>query len=182
MSRISVALLFLVLGATGARAQMEPAPGQRPFEMVSGIVFYCAIAPGFAWTREACEKLTVEFSKRAEALKLPFAEVPITADFSTRKMPTVGGFDQDKAVRVFWYFADQKDFPGMVRGTLSSTRIWEPTAKEIPNVAPGQRISVPFWIQAASFNRGVGYRDAAKYLQLITDSFFLVGDKKRPSN
>lgn len=68
----------------------------------------------------------------------------------------------------------------MIRGTLSSTRIWEPTAKEIPNVAPGQRISVPFWVQSASFNRGTGYRQAAEYLQLITDSFFLIGDKKRP--
>ncbi len=180
MSRIVFALLFVVLGTTGARAQMEPAPGQRPFEMVSGIVFYCAIAPGFDWTREACEKLTAEFRKRAEALKLPFAEVPISADFSTRKMPTVGGFDQDKAVRVFWYFADQKEAPGMIQGTLSSTRIWEPTAKEIPNVAPGQRISLPFWVQSASFNRGTRYKEAAEYLQLITDSFFLIGDKRRP--
>lgn len=180
MHRIVVALLFVVLGATGARAQMEPAPGQRPFDMVSGIVFYCAIAPGFDWTREACEKLTAEFRKRAEALKLPFAEVPISADFGTRKMPTAGGFDQDKAVRVFWYFADQKEAPGMVRGTLSSTRIWEPTAKEIPNVAPGQRLSLPFWVQSASFKRGVGYRQAAEGLQLITDSFFLIGDRKRP--
>lgn len=180
MSRIVFALLFVVLGATGARAQMEPAPGQRPFELVSGIVFHCAIAPGFAWTQEACEKLTAEFRKRAEALKLPFAEAPISADFSTKKMPTSGGFDQDKAVRVFWYFADQSDALGMIKSTLSSTRIWEPTAKEIPNVAPGQRISVPFWIQSASFKRGARYRDAAEYLQLITDSFFLIGDKKRP--
>lgn len=179
MSRIVFALLFIVLGATGARAQMEPAPGQRPFEMVSGIVFYCAIAPGFAWTLEACERLTAEFKKRAEALRLPFAEVPISADFSTRKMPTSGGFDQDKAVRVFWYFADQSNAPGMIRGTLSSTRIWEPTAKEIPNVVPGQRIAVPFWEQSASFKRGTGYRAAAEYLQLITDSFFLIGEKRR---
>jgi len=180
VNRVSVALLFIVLGATGARAQMEPAPGQRPFELVSGIVFYCAIAPGFAWTQEACEKLTVEFRKRAEALKIPFAEAPISADFSTRKMPTSAGFDQDKSVRVFWHFADQSNAPGMVRGTLSSTRIWEPTAKEIPNVAPGQRIPVPFWEQSASFKRGARYRDAAEYLQLITDSFFLIGDKRRP--
>ncbi len=180
MNRISIALLCIVLGATGARAQMEPAPGQRPFELVSGIVFYCASAPGFAWTVEACSKLTAEFRKRAEAFKLPFAEVPTTPDFKTRKMPTSGGFDQDKAVRVFWYFADRSDAPGMIRGTLSSTRIWEPTQKEVPNVAPGQRIPVPFWEQSASFRRGVGYRDAAEYLQLITDSFFLIGDKRRP--
>jgi hypothetical protein len=180
MKGISVALLFMVLGATGARAQMQPAPGQRPFDMVSGIVFYCGMAPGYAWTLEACQKLTAEFRKRAEALKIPFAEVPISADFDTRKMPPSNGFDQDKAVRVFWFFSDQSDAPGMIRGALSSTRVWEPTAKEIPNVAPGQRISVPFWIQSASFKRGARYRDAAEGLQLITDSFFLIGDKRRP--
>jgi len=161
---------------------MEPAPGQRLFDIVSGIVFSCTSATGFAWTAEACGKLSAEFRKRAQAAKLPFVEVPITADFKTKKLETAGGFDQDKAVRVFWSFTDQTDAKGVISGALTATRIWEPTAKEIPNVAPGQRISVPFWIQAASFDRGVGYRDAAKYLQLITDSFFLVGDKKRPSN
>jgi hypothetical protein len=56
-----------------------------------------------------------------------------------------------------------------------------PQAKEIPNVVPGQRISVPFWIQSASFERGTRYKEAAEGLQLITDSFFLIDDKRRPS-
>lgn len=77
------------------------------------------------------------------------------------------------------HFADEKDAPGMIKGALSATRVWEPTSKEIPNVAPGHRISVPFWVQSAVFKRGARYRDAAEYLQLITDSFFLIGDKKR---
>ena len=179
MSRIGFAFLFMMLGTTGAQAQMEPAPGQRMFDLVSGIVFNCSTATGYAWTVEACEKLTAEFKKRAETNKLPFVEVPITADFATKKRESSGGFGQDKAVRVFWNFTDQDDAKGMIKGALSATRIWEPTAKEIPNVAPGQRIPVPFWAQSASFKRGARYKDAAEYLDIITQSFFKIGETRR---
>ena len=168
-----------MLGATGAHAQMEPAPGQRMFDIVSGIVFSCSSATGFAWTVEACGKLSAEFRKRAETAKLPFVEVPITADFPTKKMEKSGGFDQDRAVRAFWSFSDQADAKGVIRATLSATRIWEPTAKEIPNAVPGQRLPLNFWVQSAQFPRGARYKDAAEYLEIITDSFFKIGESRR---
>jgi hypothetical protein len=179
VNRISFAFFFMLLGATGAQAQMEPAPGQRLFDIVSGIVFSCTSATGFAWTAEACGKLSAEFRKRAEAAKLAFVEVPITADFKTKKLETSAGFDQDKAVRVFWSFTDQSDAKGVISGALTATRIWEPTAKEIPNAAPGQRLPLNFWVQSALFPRGTGYKDAAEYLGIITDSFFKVGESRR---
>ena len=82
-------------------------------------------------------------------------------------------------MRVFWFFTDQSDASGVIRGALSSTRIWEPTEKEVPGAAPGQRIPLPFWEPSALFVRGARCRDAAEYLQLITDLFFLIGDKRR---
>jgi hypothetical protein len=169
----------MLLGVTSAQAQMEPAPGQRLFDIVSGIVFTCGSATGFAWTGEACDKLSAEFRKRAEAAKLRFVEVPITADFKTKKMETAAGFDQDKAVRVFWNFTEESDAKGIITGALSATRIWEPTAKEIPNAAPGQRLPLIFWVQSALFSRGARYKDAAEYLGIITDSFFKVGESRR---
>jgi hypothetical protein len=169
----------MIFGATGAPAQMEPAVGQRGFDLVTGIVFYCGSATGFKWTIEACEKITADFKKRAAAAKMPFVEVDITADFSTKKLPTVDGFDQDKAVRALWYFVEDAQHKGMIKGELSSRRVWEPTAKEIPNVVPGQRIAVPFWIQSATFNRGATYRSAKEYLDLITEGFFMIGEQRR---
>lgn len=179
MSRIGFAFLVMLFGTSGAEAQMQPAPGQRMFDLVSGIVFNCSTATGYAWTVEACEKITAEFRKRAEASKLPFVEVPITADFSIKKRETAGGFDQDKAVRVFWNFTEEANYKGMIKGGISATRIWEPTEKEIPNVAPGQRFSVPFWVQSASFKRGTRYKDAVEYLDIMTNSFFKIGESRR---
>ena len=72
----------------------------------------------------------------AEAFRSIYAEVLITADFSTKKRETVNGFDHDKAVRVFFNFTESN---GRISASLSSTRIWEPTTKEIPGAAPGQR-------------------------------------------
>lgn len=176
MIRIVFTVFAFIAGTTGTQAQMQPAPGQRMFDIVSGIVFTCASATGFAWTGEACDKLAAEFRKRAEAARLPFVEVPITADFVTKRMVKAGEFDQDKAVRVFWNFtaADK----GLVRGALSSYRIWEPTDKEVPNAVPGQRIPQTFWAQSAVFERGTTYGKAAEYLAIITNSFFIIGEKR----
>ena len=179
LTRIGFAFLLMIFGASGAHAQMEPAPGQRTFDIVSGIVFSCGSATGFAWTVEACGKLSAEFRKRAEVAKLPFVEVPVTADFATRKMETSGGFDQDRAVRAFWSFSDQPDAKGVIRAALSATRIWEPTAKDIPNAVPGQRLPLNFWAQSVLLPRGAGYKDAAEYLEIITNSFFKIGESRR---
>lgn len=184
MNRFVFSIVTVLLAAPGAHAQTAPAPGQRLFDTVSGIVFTCSGATGFQWTGEACGKLSAEFSQRAKAAGLPFEEVLITADFKQKKMPVVASFDQDKAVRVFWNFTESKQAKGNITAALSSNRVWEPTAKEVPNAVPGQRISLNFYTQSATFNPGVTYKDAEKYLKTITDSFFKVGEtralEKRP--
>jgi hypothetical protein len=173
----TIAAVF-VLAACEANAQTSPAPGQRPFDLVSGIVFTCGSATGFAWTGEACNRLSAEFKKRAEANKLPFVEVLITADFKTRKRDTVNGFDEDKAVRVFWNFVESKEVKGRINATLAANRIWEPTAKDIANVAPGQRIPLNFYVQSVLYDPGVTLSQAEPYMAQITDSFFKVGEGK----
>jgi hypothetical protein len=173
---IFVAVISLIAAATPGRAQMNPAPGQRMFDLVSGIVFTCGSATGFAWTGEACDTLAGEFKKRAAAAKLPFAEVPITADFRTRRFETVDGFARDKAVRVFWNFTESTGTKGRISAALSSSRIYEP--KDISNAAPGQRIPLNFYAQSAQFEPGVTLKQARPYLQTITDTFFEVGAMK----
>jgi hypothetical protein len=168
----------LTVAAGGAKAQTNPAPGQRPFDLVTGIVFSCGSATGFAWTGEACNRLSAEFRKRAEANKMPFVEVPITADFSRRKRDTVNGFNEDKAVRVFWNFVESTSTKGRINTGLSANRIWEPTPKDIPNVAPGQRIPLNFYLQSVQFDPGVTLSQPEPYLRQIADSFFEVGEAK----
>lgn len=167
---------MLILTVCDAHAQRAPGPGQRPFDLVTGIVFSCSGATGYAWTGAACDNLAAEFRKRGEANKLPFAEVLITADFKTKKRDVAGGFDQDKAVRVFWNFV--ADTGGRISAGLSANRIWEPTAKEIANIVPGQRIPVLFYTQSALFDPGVNLSKAEPVLKELTDNFFEVGEKR----
>lgn len=176
-ARMAVAMTIALLSLSGAAQAQNAAPGKRPFDLVTGIVFTCAPATGFAWTGEACGKLAADFKKRAETLKLPFVEVVITADFSRKKRETVKGFDEDRAVRVFWNFTPGGR-PGSVRAALSANRIWEPTPQEIPNVAPGQRIPMNFYAQSALFDAGATGAQAEPYLKQITDNFFAVGEGK----
>jgi len=178
MKRKAVGLAVAVaiaLGGLSGPAEAQTAPPKRPFDLVTGIVFTCASATGFAWTGEACGKLAADFKKRAEALKLPFVEVLITADFSRKKRDTVHGFDEDKAVRVFWNFTASEP-KGSVRAALSANRIWEPTPQEVRNIAPGQRIPMNFYMQSALFDLGATGAQAEPYLKQITDNFFKVGE------
>lgn len=181
VAAIAAMLACLCLpGAPNAGAQ-QPNFQQakpRPFDRVTGIVFACGSATGFAWTGEACGKLSAEFKKRAAASNLPFEEVPITADFRREKRATAGGFDQDKAVRVFWNFVESKSTKGQISAGLSSNFIYEPTARDNPNIVPGQRIPVNFYAQSVLFDPGVTYAKAESYLTMITDNFFKVGDGK----
>lgn len=169
---------MMALAAGPAHAQTNPPPGQRPFELVTGIVFTCSGATGFAWTGEACNRLSAEFKKRAEANKLPFVEVPITADFNRGKRGTVNGFNEDKAARVFWNFVESKEVKGRISVGLSANRVWEPTPKDIPNVAPGQRIPLNFYLQSVLFDPGVTLPQAEPYLTQISDNFFKFGEAK----
>jgi hypothetical protein len=179
MAKLTTALAaVLALMACKASAQTSPAPGQRPFDLVSGIVFACGSATGFAWTGEACNSLSAEFKKRAEANKLPFTEVLITADFKTKKRDTVNGFNEDKAVRVFWNFVESKEVKGRISAGLSANRIWEPMPKDIPNVAPGQRIPVNFYLQSVLFDPGAMPAQAEPYLTQMTNNFFKYGEAK----
>lgn len=174
IKQITLAIAIALCGLSGP-AQAQNAPPKRPFDLVTGIVFTCASATGFAWTGEACGKLAADFKKRAEALKLPFVEVLITADFSRKKRDTVNGFDEDKAVRVFWNFTASEP-KGSVRAALSANRIWEPTPQEVRNVAPGQRIAMNFYTQSVLLDPGATGAQAEPYLKQITDSFFKVGE------
>lgn len=170
------AMIALLIQGVVAQAQNAPPP-KRPFDLVTGIVFTCASATGVVWTGPACGKLASEFKKRAEALNLPFVEVLITADFRVKKRETVNGFDQDRAVRVFWNFT-ASGTKGGVRAALSANRVWEPTPQEIPNVKPGQRIPLNFYIQSVLFDPGATAAQAEPYLKTITDNFFKVGEGK----
>jgi hypothetical protein len=57
--------------------------------------------------------------------------------------------------------------------------VWEPTAKDIPNVAPGQRIPMNFYAQSVTFDPGTTLSQAEPYLRDITKTFFEVGDGHR---
>ena len=175
-SLIRLAALALCLAPQIATAQ-TPAP-QRPFDRVTGIVFTCGAATGFAWTGDACNQLSAEFRKRAAAAKLPFAEVPITADFRTRKRDTVDGFNQDKAVRVFWNFTESTGTKGQISAGLSSNIVYEPTKQDNPNIVPGQRIPMNFYAQSVLFDPGVSLSQADEYLNQITGTFFTLGEGK----
>lgn len=165
----------LALMTTVTSAQTAPKPS--PFDAVTGIVFTCSQANGHLWTVEACNRLGADFRKRAEALKLRFSEVLITADFSRGKRNTVNGFDEDKAVRVFWNFKEI-DTQKSIQAGLSSNRVWEPTTKDIPNVAPGQRIPVNFYAQSVIFVPGTTLSVAEPLLKQISDNFFDIGEGK----
>ena len=169
------AALTLMTGA--ASAQTSAAPKPRPFDAVTGIVFACSQANGFAWTAEACNRLGADFKKRAEALKLPFSHVIITADFSREKRATVNGFDEDRAVRVFWNFKEM-DAEKRIQAGLSSNRVWQPTPKDIPNAAPGQRIPLNFYAQSAIFVPGTTLSVAEPILKQLSDNFFEIGEGK----
>jgi hypothetical protein len=174
-----IAAVALVAAMSGVGlAQASATQRARPFDLVSGIVFTCAGATGFPWTGEDCDGLASEFRKRAEALKLPFARVPIAADFRTARRAAADGFDQDKAVRVFCNFTESSGRKGSVKADLSASRVWEPTAKDIPNVAPGQRIPMNFYAQSVTFDPGATLSQAEPYLRAITDAFFQVGEGK----
>jgi hypothetical protein len=57
MVRIRLPLMILALCLAPHMAAAQ-APSQRPFDAVTGIVFSCGSATGFAWTGEACNKLS----------------------------------------------------------------------------------------------------------------------------
>ena len=171
VSAVLAALAGLAPGSI-ASAQQK----QRPFDRVSGVLFACAPATGFVWTGHACEGLTAEYKKRAEAAKLPFAVVPITADISRKDFGSMNGFNADKAVRVRLIFKESASTKGRIHASLSSSFIYEPTTRDHPNVAPGQRIPMNFYSQEVQFEPGVTLSQAQKYLDMLTGFFFNFGE------
>jgi len=167
---------------TPSHSQPKPTEPQmvRRFDLVSGILFTCAPMTGAAWTAEACQWITADFRNKAEAAKVRFEEVRITADFKSAKLPTIDGFIRDKAARVFWYFEGDDGPTGVIRASLSAGVIYEPTKKDNPNIVPGQRIPINFYAQSALYDPGATFRSAKEYLDLITASFFQSGEAKVP--
>ena len=160
----------------------QPAEPQmvRRLDLVSGIIFTCAPMTGAAWTAEACRWITAQFRNKAEATKVRFEEVGITADFKSAKLPTIDGFARDKAVRAFWYFEGKDGPKGSISAILSAGVIYEPTKKDNPNIVPGQRIPINFYAQSALYDPGVTFGSAKEYLDLITQSFFESGEARVP--
>ncbi len=181
ITAIAAALTLAMIAAQAhaqTGAQTNPGP-KRQFDLVTGIYFSCRPAAGFAWTVEACGPITADFKKRAAALKLPFADAPVTGDISTKKLETVQDFNLDKAVRAVWSFDEDKAVKGRISAGITAHRVWEPTPKEIPNAVPGQRIPVLFVTQSVLFDPGVKLKDAQPYLTMVTDTFFEAGEMKR---
>jgi hypothetical protein len=174
MRCLTFALALLAIGSLEASAQGDPP--KRRFDLTSGIVFTCSPATGIAWTGKACDELTSEFRKRAELAGLKFTNVLITADFKTKRFPVAGGFDQDKAIRVFWFMHAPSGPDGTMSAKLMSNVVFEPTPAEIPNVVPGQRIPINFYTQSVTLDAGARHSDAQPYLKQITDAFFKSGE------
>lgn len=173
---LTTTILGMLVGSVAPAAAQQRKP--RQFDAVPGIVFACAPATAFAWTGKACEGLAAEFRKRAEAARLRFKEVLITADFRTRRRDAADGFDEDKAVRVVWNFTEAGPPQGRISAGLSSNVIYEPTKADHPNIVPGQRIPRNFYAESVLFDPGVTLDKAQPYLTSIFDSFFDVGEGK----
>lgn len=166
--------LSVAIGAAGAAAAQTPQ--QRPFDTASGILVSCLPATGFAWTGEACQRLIAEVQRRAAAAKVRAAFIDFTPDLMRKQLGEIGGFDGDKAIRMRMSFTESTSTKGRINLALGSNTIWEPTAKDIPNVAPGQRLVRNFFITDVQFEPGVTLRQADPYLKQLLDMFFGYGD------
>lgn len=178
MRCVAWALAVVAVGCGEASAQ--DSPPKRRFDATGGIVFTCSPATGIAWTGKACSELSSDFKKRAQAAGLNFTEVMITADFKTKRFPVSDAFNQDRAVRVFWFMHAASGPSGPMSAKLMSNVVFEPTSADIPNVVPGQRIPINFYTQSVSLDPGATHADARPYLKQITDAFFQSGEMALP--
>jgi hypothetical protein len=147
MSRPAFGLALLTALTSGALAETSPAaPSKRLFDRFPGIVVACQPAPSVRWTVDACPYLIDEMKRRAALSKLPVSVQGYTSDIARKQFGEMDGFNGDKAIRVGLAFKESQSVKGRVELSIASHWVWEPTAKEIPNVAPGQRLPQIFYI------------------------------------
>jgi hypothetical protein len=171
-------ILGLSLAIAGVFAAPAQTPPHRPFDTASGILVSCLPIDRVEWTAAACQRLIAEVQRRGTATKVPVAAIDYAADLMRRKFDGAGAFDLDKAIRMRLSFAASTAVIGRINLALGANTIWEPTAKDIPNVAPGQRLVRNFYIIDLQFEPGVKLRDAEPYLAKLLDGFFAYGDSK----
>ena len=167
---------MLLILSSSANA-LTPAPKKRPFDQVPGVVAACLSSPAAAWTVEACADLLQEARKHAVSSSVKLAVQEFTPDLQRGKLPVIDGFDGDKAIRLVLSF-EGPDANKRVSFKLASNFIFMPTAKDIPNVVPGQRIPQNFFVQGATFEPGVNAKTAKPTLDTVLETFFEVGDGK----
>jgi hypothetical protein len=78
-----------------------------------------------------------------------------------------------------WNFHESSETKGAVNLTLDSSYIWEPTAKEIPGIVPGQRLIQNFYLQGILFDPAIHFGDAEPSLKTVLNGFFNFGEGKR---
>src|SRR5215470_8095934 len=159
---LGLTLLFALTGGAVAETSSAP-PNKRLFDRFPGIVVACQPAPSVRWTVDACPFLMDEMKRRAAQSKLPVS---------------VQGYTSDKAIRVGLVFKESSSVKGRVELSIASYWVWEPTAKEIPNVAPGQRLPQIFYIGGIQFEPEATLKAAERYFKVELDTFFNLGEGK----
>jgi hypothetical protein len=170
---LGLALLFAL--TSGALA--EPA-NKRLFDRFPGIIVACQPAPSVRWTLDACPYLIDEMKRRAALSKLPVSIQGYTSDMARKQFGEMDGFNGDKAIRVGLVFKESSSVKGRVELSIASYWVWEPTAKEIPNVAPGQRLPQIFYVGSIQFEPAATLKTAESYFKVELDTFFNLGEGK----
>ena len=155
-----------------------PAPPKRPFDAVSGIIISCQPASNVSWTSEGCTHLIAEVQRRAAESKVRVSVQPSQPNLASKKFGDTNGFNGDKAVRMALTFEESSEEKGRVNLTLSSSVIWEPTAEDIPGIAPGQRFQQNFYLQGILFDPDIPFTHAQRYMKTMLDGFFTYGEGK----
>src|SRR5256885_15308071 len=95
-----------------------------------------------------------------------------------KKFGEIDGFNGDEAIRMEWTLKESSEVKGRVNVTLSSNFIWEPTAKEIPGIVPGQRLIHNFYLQGVLFDPDIRYSEVEASLKKLVTWFFDYGEGK----
>ena len=177
--RPALGLALLLALTCGALAETSPAaPNKRLFDRFPGIIVACQPAPSVRWTVVACPYLIDEMKRRAALSKLPVSVQGYTSDIARKQFGEMDGFNGDKAIRAGLVFKESSSVKGRVELSIASYWVWEPTAKEIPNVAPGQRLPQIFYIGGIQFEPEATLKAAERYFKVELDTFFNLGEGK----
>jgi hypothetical protein len=144
--------LAVFCGVGQAIHAQTPTPPKRPFDMFPGILASCQSEGNVKRMGEACTYLLAEVKRRAAESKIAVSVQPSSPDMARKKFGEIDGFNGDKAIRMEWKLEESSEVKGRLNVTLSSNFIWEPTAKEIPGIVPGQRLIQNFYLQGVLFD------------------------------